>query len=70
MSARLIQGRAYVLNGRTYRAGLVNDCRARLDPLFREARTIRPAFGEARTIHSTPESLNVSPTAALQPAAR
>ena len=64
---RLTQGRAYVLNGKPYRAGLVNDCRARLDPLYREARTIRPAFGEARTIQSTPESVNVSPTSQLEP---
>lgn len=64
---RLIQCRAYILNGKPYRAGLVNDCRARLDPLYRTARTIRPTFGEARTIHSTPESVNVSPTSKLEP---
>ena len=68
MNTHLIQGRAYLLNGKPYRAGLVNACRARLDPLFTIARTIRPLAGRPVTIHAHPESVNVSPASPLQEA--
>ena len=66
MNTRLIQGRAYMLNGKPYRAGLVNACRARLDPLFTDARTIRPLAGQTETNQAHPESLNVSPRTILE----
>ena len=66
MTSRLIQGRSYMLNGKPYRAGLVNHCRARLDPLFTVARTIRPLAGRAVTIQTHPDSLNVSPNTILE----
>ncbi len=37
---RIQQGRAYLYYGRPYRVGMLNDCRARLDPLFRRRKKI------------------------------
>ena len=68
MTPRLIQGRSYLLNGKPYRAGLVNHCRARLDPLFTVERTIRPLAGRPVTIKAHPDSVNVSPASPLQEA--
>jgi hypothetical protein len=33
-------GRVYLYEGHAYRVGLLNECRARLDPVFRVQRTI------------------------------
>ena len=69
MNNQLIQGRVYLMDGKPYRAGLVNDCRARLDPLFRIVRHIHDhARGRRVTIHAHPESVNVSPMSQLEEA--
>ena len=60
--------RAYDYFGKPYRVGLLNACRARLDPLFREARTIHDRLtGRTVRIETKPQSLNVSPSTRLQP---
>jgi hypothetical protein len=62
-------GQAYLYDGKAYRVGLLNECRARLDPLFKHERTITDRL-TARTVSilTTPASLNVSPSAILPPA--
>jgi len=63
------EGRVYLyLDGKPYRAGLVNACRCRLDPVFRKPREIVSRLHDTRrTIYAQPPSLNISPTARLVP---
>lgn len=63
---RLEQGSVYELDGRPYRCELVNACRARLVPAWKETRTIETRDGTSRTIHYTPKGLDVSPHSALR----
>ena len=65
----LIEGKAYVyFDGRPYRVGLLNECRARLDPLFRKRRVITDRLHDKTvTIHSTPASISIAPTCKLVP---
>jgi hypothetical protein len=53
---------------RAYRVGLLNDCRARLDPVFRVQRTITNRLtAQVAVIHATPPSVSISPAAELIP---
>ena len=62
------QGRVYLYEGHAYRVGLLNDCRARLDPVFRVQRTITNRFtAQVAVIHATPPSVSISPAAELIP---
>ena len=50
------------------RVGLLNDCRARLDPVFRVQRTITNRLtAQVAVIHATPPSVSISPAAELIP---
>ena len=62
-------GKVYLyLDGKPYRVGLLNTCRARLDPVFRKRRTITDRLHmKTVDILSTPPSLNVSPSSILAP---
>ena len=61
------QGRVYLAHdGRAYRVGIKNDCRARLDPLFTKRRVITDRLHDKTvTIHAKPPSLNISPNTML-----
>ena len=62
------QGRVYLYEGHAYRVGLLNDCRARLDPVFRVQRTITNRLtAQIAVIHATPPSVSISPAAELIP---
>ncbi|MBU4461143.1 MAG: hypothetical protein KJ579_11285 [Verrucomicrobia bacterium] len=63
------EGRVYLfLDGKPYRAGLVNACRVRLDPLFRKRREIVSRLHDTRrTIYAQPPSISISPGAKLVP---
>ena len=64
------EGEAYLFsNGKLYRVGLLNACRARLDPLWRKRRVIVDRLHETRVeILSTPPSVNISAGTCLIPA--
>ena len=64
-----VQGRVYLYwDGKAYRAGLVNACRVRLDPLFRKRREIVSRLHDTRrTIYAQPPSISISPGAKLVP---
>ena len=60
--------RAYDYYGKPYRVGLLNACRARLDPLYRKKRIITDRLrGKTVSILTTPPSLNISPASILPP---
>ena len=63
------EGRVYLyLDGKPYRAGLVNACRCRLDPVFRKRREIVSRLHDTRrTIYAQPPSLNIAPNVRLVP---
>ena len=63
-------GEAYIFSdGKLYRVGLLNACRARLDPLWRKRRVIVSRLHDTRAeILSTPPSVNVSANTQLVPA--
>lgn len=61
-------GAVYIYDGKAYRVGLLNACRARLDPVFRLERTITDRLRDKTvSILTTPPSLNISPTSVLPP---
>ncbi len=62
-------GKVYLYpDGKAYRVGLLNACRARLDPLYRKKRIITDRLrGTTVSILTTPPSLNISPTSVLTP---
>lgn len=62
-------GKTYLFsNGKPYRVGLKNECRARLDPVFKIRREIISRLHDIRrTIYATPASVNISTNAALLP---
>ena len=62
-------GKVYLYpDGKAYRVGLLNACRARLDPLYRKKRIITDRLrGKTVSILTTPPSLNISPTTVLIP---
>ena len=66
----LKEGAAYIYSdGKLYRVGLLNACRARLDPLWRKRRTIISRLHDTRAeILSTPPSISISTAASLIPA--
>ncbi len=65
---RIQQGRAYLYYGRPYRVGMLNDCRARLDPLFRRRKQIKSRLHDLeRTIYAKAHSLNIAPNCELPP---
>jgi hypothetical protein len=63
---RLEKGKLYELDGKPWRCVLVNDCRAKLSPAWKEQRTLSNPDGTERTFFYTPESLNVSPRSILE----
>ena len=66
----LKEGEAYIYNdGKLYRVGLLNACRARLDPLWRKRRVIVSRLHDTRAeVLSTPPSVSISASALLYPA--
>ena len=61
-------GAVYNYDGKAYRVGLLNECRARLDPVFRTQRTITDRLHDKTvSILTTPPSLNISPASILPP---
>ena len=61
-------GKNYLLNGKPYRVGLLNLCRARLDPCFRVRREIVSRLHDIRrTIYATPPSQNICISVTLPP---
>lgn len=61
-------GRVYRFRGQPYAVGLLNGCRARLDPRFRVPREIVSRLHDIRrTIYTTPPSVNVAPSTVLCP---
>lgn len=61
-------GKNYLLNGKPYRVGLLNFCRARLDPCFRVRREIVSRLHDIhRTIYATPPSQNMCNSVNLPP---
>ena len=61
-------GAVYIYDGKAYRVGLLNACRARLDPVFRLERTITDRLRDKTvSILTTPPSLNISPASVLPP---
>jgi len=60
-------GKVYIyFDGKPYRVGLLNDCRARLDPLLRTKRVITDRLHDKTvTIRSTPASVSISPACQL-----
>jgi hypothetical protein len=66
----LKEGEAYLYSdGKLYRVGLLNQCRARLDPLWRKRREIVSRLHDTRAeVLSTPPSVSISTAAMLIPA--
>jgi hypothetical protein len=61
---RLEVGRLYELDGRPWRCVLVNDCRARLVPTWKEHAELVDRDGNERSFEFTPRrALDVSPNA-------
>ena len=62
-------GKVYLYpDGKAYRVGLLNACRARLDPLYRKKRIITDRLrGKSVSILTTPPSVSISPAAELIP---
>ena len=61
-------GAVYLYDGKAYRVGLLNACRARLDPVFRTKRVITDRLRDKTvSILTTPPSLNISPASILPP---
>ena len=61
-------GKVYRYQGKPYAVGLRNDCRARLDPLWKKRREIVSRLHDIRrTISATPPSVNVAANATLCP---
>ena len=64
---RLQVGELYELNGKPWRCVMVNDCRARIVPDWKETRTlVDGSTGEERTFKCTPRGLDVSPNSDLR----
>ena len=65
---KIQEGRCYLYYGKPYRVGMLNACRARLDPLFRQRKQIKSRLHDfERTIYAKAGSLNVSPSCELPP---
>ena len=61
-------GKVYRFEGKPYAVGLKNECRARLDPLWKKRREIVSRLHDIRrTIYATPPSVNVSANTVLCP---
>lgn len=61
-------GKVYRYQGKPYAVGMRNDCRARLDPLWKKRREIVSRLHDIRrTISATPPSVNVAANATLCP---
>jgi len=61
-------GQVYRYQGKPYAVGLRNDCRARLDPLWKKRREIVSRLHDIRrTRYSPPPSVNLSANTALCP---
>ena len=63
---RLEKGKLYGVGGKPWRCVLVNDCRAKLQPAWKEQRTLRELDGTERTFLYTPPGLDVSPNSVLE----
>jgi hypothetical protein len=62
---RLEKGKLYELEGKPWRCVLVNNCRARLSPAWKESRTFVERDGAERTIFYAPPGTDVSPNSVL-----
>ena len=61
-------GKVYRYQGKPYAVGLKNECRARLDPKWKQRREIVSRLHDIRrTIYAAPPSVNVSANTALCP---
>ena len=61
-------GKVYRYEGKPYAVGLRNECRARLDPLWKQRREIVSRLHDfRRTIYATPPSVNISANSTLLP---
>jgi len=63
---RLEKGKLYELDGRPWRCTLVNDCRAKIVPAWKERRAFVGPDGTEREFFATPSSLDVSPHSTLR----
>ncbi|MGH7259957.1 MAG: hypothetical protein ACREI9_04665 [Nitrospiraceae bacterium] len=63
---RLEKGKLYELDGKPWRCVLVNECRAKLSPAWREERSFVEPDGTLRPFFFTPPGLDVSPHSALR----
>lgn len=62
---RLEKGKLYELGGRPWRCVLVNDCRAKLKPAWKERCSFVEPDGTEREFFATPAALDVSSNAVL-----
>ena len=61
-------GKVYRYQGKPYAVGLRNECRARLDPLWKQRREIVSRLHDIRrTIYATPPSQNMCNSVTLPP---
>ena len=61
-------GKVYRYQGKPYAVGMRNNCRARLDPLWKKRREIVSRLHDIhRTIYAAPPSVNVSANTSLCP---
>ena len=61
-------GKTYLFTGKPYAVGLKNECRARLDPKWKQQREIVSRLHDIRrTIYATPPSVNISTNSTLLP---
>ncbi len=63
---KLEKGKFYAVDGKPWRCVLVNDCRAKLQPAWKQERTLRELNGTERTFFYTPSPLDVSPNSILE----
>lgn len=64
---RLERGKLYELDGKPWRCVLVNECRAKLQPAFKEKQSFLEPDGTEREFFATPRALDVSPNSTLRP---
>lgn len=64
---KLEKGKLYNVDGKPWRCELVNPCRARLTPAWKETASFTEADGNERTFEATPNRrLDVSPRSVIE----